>query len=161
MTQDEERRLMGAAYQDHDLVFALPTGAPIEPSWYGDAVRDLVQRTDLPQICLHDRRDTHASLLPKLGVPLEVVSERLGLSNISINCRPLSARISKPRRCSRFGPERPLRLATPRILLDVCWIGQPSSRNMKRSPWFYKALLGSANGNRTRLSALKGRCPNR
>jgi integrase len=33
---------------------------------------------------LHDLRDTHASLLAANGVPLEVVSRRLGHANIAI-----------------------------------------------------------------------------
>jgi integrase len=33
---------------------------------------------------LHDLRDTHASLLAKAGVPIEVVSKRLGHSTIAI-----------------------------------------------------------------------------
>jgi integrase len=36
------------------------------------------------RIRLHDLRDTHASLLAKAGVPIEVVSKRLGHSNIAI-----------------------------------------------------------------------------
>ena len=32
---------------------------------------------------------------------------------------------------------------------------------LTEKPHGYAVLLGSANGNRTRLSALKGRCPNR
>lgn len=39
-----------------------------------------VARTDLPRLSLHGLRHTHASLLLKAGVPLEVVSERLGHS---------------------------------------------------------------------------------
>lgn len=33
---------------------------------------------------LHGLRDTHASLLAKAGIPLEVVSKRLGRANIAI-----------------------------------------------------------------------------
>ena len=33
---------------------------------------------------LHDLRDTHASLLAKAGVPIEVISKRLGHSDVSI-----------------------------------------------------------------------------
>jgi integrase len=38
----------------------------------------LVARTGLPRIRFHDVRHTHASLLLKAGVPVKVVSERLG-----------------------------------------------------------------------------------
>lgn len=38
----------------------------------------VVARTSLPRIRLHDLRHTHASLLVQAGVPIKVVSERLG-----------------------------------------------------------------------------------
>jgi integrase len=38
-------------------------------------------RSTLPTIRLHDLRHTHASILLQQGVPLKVVSERLGHSN--------------------------------------------------------------------------------
>lgn len=33
---------------------------------------------------LHNLRDTHASLLAKAGVPIEVLSKRLGHANIAV-----------------------------------------------------------------------------
>ena len=38
----------------------------------------------MTRVTLHDLRDTHASLLAKAGVPIEVVSSRLGHSSIGI-----------------------------------------------------------------------------
>jgi integrase len=43
-----------------------------------------VDRTGVTRITLHDLRDTHASLLAKAGVPIEVVSQRLGHSSIGV-----------------------------------------------------------------------------
>ena len=43
-----------------------------------------MKRAEVPYIRLHDLRDTHASLLGKHGVPLEVVSKRLGNATIGI-----------------------------------------------------------------------------
>jgi integrase len=40
----------------------------------------LREAADVPPIRLHDLRHTHATLLLKAGVPLKVVSERLGHS---------------------------------------------------------------------------------
>ena len=39
-----------------------------------------MKRSGLPRIRLHDPRHTHATLLLKAGVPIKVVSERLGHS---------------------------------------------------------------------------------
>ena len=40
-----------------------------------------MKRTEVPRIRLHDLRHTHGTLLIKAGVPVKVVSERLGHSN--------------------------------------------------------------------------------
>jgi integrase len=82
--QAEERLLLGESYQDHDLVFARADGAPVAPWNFGASFKDLVARAKVTPITLHDLRDTHASLLAKAGVPLEVISQRLGHSCIGI-----------------------------------------------------------------------------
>jgi integrase len=82
--QAKEKLVLGSLYRDSDLVFALPTGEPVSPWSFGAAFRDLVTRTDVTKVTLHDLRDTHASLLAKAGVPIEVVSKRLGHSCIGI-----------------------------------------------------------------------------
>lgn len=76
--QIEERLLVGADYEDHDLVFARPEGGPTHPEVLSRTFERLVARRGLPVIRLHDLRHTHASLLLKAGVPVKVVSERLG-----------------------------------------------------------------------------------
>lgn len=47
-------------------------------------MRDCIARSGVTKITLHGLRDTHPSLLAKAGVALEVVSKRLGQSNIAI-----------------------------------------------------------------------------
>ena len=42
----------------------------------------LVRDLPLPQITLHDARHTHATLLLQAGVPAQVVSARLGHSDV-------------------------------------------------------------------------------
>ena len=42
-----------------------------------------VAKLDVPTISLHDLRHTHATLLLKAGVPVKVVSERLGHANVA------------------------------------------------------------------------------
>lgn len=82
--QGTEKLAMRAGYQDQQLVFARPDGSAIPPWNFGAAFADLVRRAGVTRIRLHDLRDTHASLLAKAGVPIEVVSKRLGHSNIAI-----------------------------------------------------------------------------
>jgi integrase len=66
------------AYDDHGLVFARPDGRPIHPEFFSRTFDRVVARSDLPAIRPHDLRHTHASLLLRAGVPVKVVSERLG-----------------------------------------------------------------------------------
>lgn len=56
-------------------------GDLIHPHTLSQAFERAVATTTLPRISLHDLRHTHATLLLKAGVPLKVVSERLGHSN--------------------------------------------------------------------------------
>lgn len=85
-SQARERELLGAGYKDSNLVFALADGSVVTPWNYGAAVRDLIRRAGVSNITLHGLRDTHASLLAAAGVPIEVVSKRLGHADISITC---------------------------------------------------------------------------
>jgi integrase len=76
--QAEERLLVGAAYEDQDLVFAHPDGRPIHPDVFSQSFERRVASSGLPRIRFHDLRHTHATLMLAAGVPVKVVSERLG-----------------------------------------------------------------------------------
>ena len=82
--QATEREALGESYKDQDLVFARTDGSAIDPWNFGRAVRDLILRAGVTPITLHGLRDTHASLCAKAGVPLEVVSKRLGHASIFV-----------------------------------------------------------------------------
>lgn len=82
-TQAEERRLPGSRHHERDLVFCRADGEPIHPDLFSQTFDRAVAKSGLPDITLHDLRHTHATLLLKAGVPVKVVSERLGHSNPS------------------------------------------------------------------------------
>lgn len=82
--QGRDREVFGESYDNGDLVFASPDGKPVLPWTVTASFRYLVKRANIQYIRLHDLRDTHASLLGKHGVPLEVVSKRLGHATIGI-----------------------------------------------------------------------------
>jgi len=71
-----------ASYKDEHLVFAHAEGPPVNPWSFSRAVLDCIMRAKVRPVTLHGLRDTHASLLAKAGVPLEVMSKDLGHSNI-------------------------------------------------------------------------------
>jgi integrase len=63
---------------DDDLVFTKEDGALIHPDFFSQTFDRNVAKLAVPTISLHDLRHTHATLLLKAGVPVKVVSERLG-----------------------------------------------------------------------------------
>jgi integrase len=71
----------------HDLVFTRSDGSPWSPSQVTDRWRDQwprLARAGVPKIRLHATRHVHATLLLARGVPIKVVSERLGHTTIAM-----------------------------------------------------------------------------
>jgi integrase len=76
--QDAERAEWGTDYRDQDLVVAKENGEAIHPHTFSQSFERLVEKAGLRKIRLHDLRHTHATLALKAGVPVKVISERLG-----------------------------------------------------------------------------------
>ncbi len=66
-----------------DWVFTDGDGEPIHPHAVYEAFRRIVHNAGIPAMRFHDLRHTHGSLLIKEGVPVKVVSERLGHAHIA------------------------------------------------------------------------------
>ncbi|MEQ8716665.1 MAG: site-specific integrase [Acidimicrobiales bacterium] len=79
--QDAERSEWEADYEDQDLVVCKENGTPLHPQTFSQAFERIVDKTDLPRIRLHDLRHTHATVALRAGVPVKVISERLGHEN--------------------------------------------------------------------------------
>lgn len=76
--QQQEKALIEAHYQNNDLVFARQDGRPVHPDYFSQTFDRTVQRLKLPKIRLHDLRHTHAALGLAAGVPVKLMSDRLG-----------------------------------------------------------------------------------
>lgn len=76
--QAAERDEWGADYQESDLVFCREDGSSIHPHSFSQCFERLVKKMELPTIRLHDLRHTHATIAIRAGVPVKVISERLG-----------------------------------------------------------------------------------
>lgn len=74
---------VGVRVDDSGFVFARPDGSPIHPDYLSQTFDRLLAKLDLPRIRLHDLRHTHATLLIKEGMPVKVVSERLGHASVA------------------------------------------------------------------------------
>ncbi len=77
--QRAARVAWGPGYRSgNDLVFTREDGSPIHPHSFSQTFEKLVRSSELPRIRLHDLRHTHASIALRAGVPVKVISERLG-----------------------------------------------------------------------------------
>ena len=85
-SQDKFRAEFGPDYRnDLDLIFAEPDGSPLKPDSISATVSALFKRLKIPKpkgTGLHLLRHSHGSHLLANGVPLSVVSQRLGHSSI-------------------------------------------------------------------------------
>lgn len=80
----QDRRQAGQNWADRwGLVFTQPDGAHIRPGRVTAEFRRIIEALPVPVIRLHDLRHTHVSILLALGVPIKVISERLGHASIT------------------------------------------------------------------------------
>jgi integrase len=82
--QLEERLAWGEAWQDHGLVFTREDGTPLRPAFVSKAFARLATSAGLPSLTLHGLRHSYATAGLAAGVPVKVMSERLGHANTAI-----------------------------------------------------------------------------
>lgn len=88
LKQDIERHDWGDAYVESGRVFTYENGTQLRPDHVSRLFERLVAKAELPHIRFHDLRHLHASLLIAAGVPLAIISKRLGHATISITSDP-------------------------------------------------------------------------
>lgn len=85
--QATERLAAGSAWTDHGLVFVDELGCPPHPEtvtrWWNEAL----EATGSRRIRLHDARHTAATMALRAGVPLKVVTQRLGHADVAVTMR--------------------------------------------------------------------------
>jgi integrase len=86
--QVEERRVAGARWQDHGLVFCTRLGGPLSPRNLDRLWRTLRDKAGLqPPQGFHSLRHTYGALALSAGVPLEAAAEALGHRDIGFTKR--------------------------------------------------------------------------
>ena len=75
------RRQRGRARASDHVVFARLDGSPIHPKLMSAWFRKAARGSGLPPIRLHDVRHSYATAMIRAGVPVKVVSQRIGHSN--------------------------------------------------------------------------------
>lgn len=73
----------GELWEGNDLVCCHENGSPINPPTLSSRFRTFAANQNLA-VTFHQLRHAHASLLIKAGVPVKVISERLGHSSVAI-----------------------------------------------------------------------------
>lgn len=81
--QKHDREEWPGEWPTHGLVFTLEDGSGLHPDYLTRTFQSLAKRAGVPLVRLHDLRHTHATLLLAAGVPVKVVSERLGHSTVA------------------------------------------------------------------------------
>jgi integrase len=69
---------------ENDMIFPSIVGTPMNQSNLYKSFKNTIKEAGLPEIRFHDLRHTAASLMLNHGVPVIVVSKRLGHSKVSI-----------------------------------------------------------------------------
>ncbi|MEY8763417.1 MULTISPECIES: tyrosine-type recombinase/integrase [Clostridium] len=62
-------------------------GRPMDPHYVAQHFPEVLKKHNVPQIRFHDLRHTHATLLRKLKVNAEVISERLGHADVAFTLK--------------------------------------------------------------------------
>jgi integrase len=82
--QEQERALAGSSWKETDYVFTSTIGTPIDDRKILKEFNELVKAAGLPKQRFHDLRHACISLLGAQGVPLKVISEIVGHSDIRL-----------------------------------------------------------------------------
>ncbi len=89
--QNMRRLAIGKAWRDHDLVFTVADGGPINPSNLLRNMRAIIDKINkeakkgdeqLPMLNIHALRHSHSTLLLQAGENPKVIQERLGHADI-------------------------------------------------------------------------------
>jgi integrase len=76
--------LAGEDWQDNNLIFTTNRGTPLQSTGVRRRFYKLLDKAGLPKIRFHDIRHTATSLMLNNGIPVLIVSKRLGHSSVSV-----------------------------------------------------------------------------
>jgi integrase len=77
-------RLGPTHHNGWNLVFTADSGVPLTPDVVSRWFREAAEAAGVRSIRLHDLRHTHATLMLAAGVPVKVVSQRLGHASVQL-----------------------------------------------------------------------------
>jgi integrase len=74
----------GASWIEHGLIVCTSLGTPINPSNVKRNQERIMKAAGVPRLTTHDLRHTAATLMLLAGVPIKIVSEKLGHASVGI-----------------------------------------------------------------------------
>ena len=77
-TQKERGKIMGAYYIESDYVCTWPNGGVITPNYLSKSFHEVISKSTLPRVRLHDLRHSAASNLLDMGFTVVEVADWLG-----------------------------------------------------------------------------------
>lgn len=77
-------RAAGNAWDEHGLIFTTSVGTPITPSSIKRNQQAIMKRAEVPALTTHALRHTAATQMLLAGVPVVIVSQKLGHATVSI-----------------------------------------------------------------------------
>ncbi len=86
--QNADRLLSGGSWADRGgLIVTNVDGSPPNPEAFSNLFVDLAKRAELPPIRLHDLRHSYATAALASGVPVKVVSQRVGHADVGVTLK--------------------------------------------------------------------------
>ncbi len=86
--QNADRLLAGGSWADRGgLIVTNVDGSPPNPEAFSNLFVDLAKRAELPSIRLHDLRHSYATAALASGVPVKVVSQRVGHADVGVTLK--------------------------------------------------------------------------
>ena len=101
--QDSEKRFLGEAWADTDLVFTSEVGTPIHPRNFDRTWKQLKTKAGVPQVRLHDLRHLHVSLLVKQGFDPATIADRVGHTDPAFTLRKYTHMFEEQRQAAAIG----------------------------------------------------------
>jgi len=109
--QNAERLAAGAAWEDWDLVFCSPAGAPLDPHDDWEDWHALLTAAGVREARVHDAHHTAGTLLLEQGIDIRVVQQILGHSQLSQTQRYTHVSLELTQHAADRMEEGPVRLA--------------------------------------------------